>query len=211
MTGVQTCALPIYKVALTDELINMAIAGRDYQLQAIRSVMEGIERNRRLFLLVMATGTGKTRTCIALVDALMRAGHIQRVLFLVDRIALRGQALDAFKEFIPDEPRWPELGEKSIATDRRIYVATYPTMLNIVRDGENPLSPHFFDLVVIDESHRSIYNTYGEVLNYFNAIKLGLTAVLDTIRGNVAADPFLDDGYLKLATLDACDTAGLIN
>ena len=101
-----------HKVALTDELINTAIAGRDYQLQAIRSVMEGIERNRRLFLLVMATGTGKTRTCIALVDALMRAGHVQRVLFLVDRIALRGQALDAFKEFIPDEPRWPELGEK---------------------------------------------------------------------------------------------------
>ena len=86
-----------YKKPLSDELINTAIAGRDFQLQAIRSVMEGIERNRRLFLLVMATGTGKTRTCIALVDALMRAGRVQRILFLVDRIALRGQALDAFK------------------------------------------------------------------------------------------------------------------
>jgi type I restriction enzyme R subunit len=165
-----------YKKPLTDELINTAIAGRDFQLQAIRSVMEGIERNRRLFLLVMATGTGKTRTCIALVDALMRAAHVQRVLFLVDRVALREQALDAFKEHIPDEPRWPELGERTIATDRRIYVATYPTMLNIVRDETDTLSPHFFDLIVIDESHRSIYNTYGEVLDYFNAIKLGLTA-----------------------------------
>ena len=161
-----------HRKALTHELINTAIAGRDFQLQAIRSVLEGIEHNRRLFLLVMATGTGKTRTCIALVDALMRAGRIQRTLFLVDRIALRGQALDVFKEHLPDEPRWPELGEKTITTDRRIYVATYPTMLNIVRDEAMPLSPHFFDLVVIDESHRSIYNTYGEVLDYFDAIKL---------------------------------------
>jgi type I restriction enzyme R subunit len=164
------------KKPLTEELINTAIAGRDFQLQAIRSVMEGIERNRRRFLLVMATGTGKTRTCIALVDALMRASHVQRVLFLVDRIALREQALDAFKEHIRDESRWPEPGEKTIATDRRIYVATYPMMLNVVRDEANRLSAHFFDLIIIDESHRSIYNTYGEVLDYFNAIKLGLTA-----------------------------------
>lgn len=70
-----------YKKPLTDELINTAIAGRDFQVQAIRSVMEGIENNRRLFLLVMATGTGKTRTCIALIDALMRAAHVQKILF----------------------------------------------------------------------------------------------------------------------------------
>jgi type I restriction enzyme R subunit len=165
-----------HKKPLAEELINTAIAGRDFQLHAIRSVMEGIEKNRRRFLLVMATGTGKTRTCIALIDALMRAGRVQRVLFLVDRIALRAQALDAFKEHIPDEPRWPEPGEKSIATDRRIYVATYPTMLNIVHDEANPLSPFFFDLIVVDESHRSIYNTYREILDYFSGIQLGLTA-----------------------------------
>lgn len=189
-----------YKKHLSDELINTAIAGRDFQLHAIRSVMEGIERNRRLFLLVMATGTGKTRTCIALIDALMRAGRVQRILFLVDRIALRGQALDAFKEHIPDEPRWPELGEKSIATDRRIYVATYPTMLNIVRDEANSLSPHFFDLIVIDESHRSIYNTYGEVLDYFNAIKLGLTATpRDVVDHNTFALFECEDGLPTFA------------
>jgi type I restriction enzyme, R subunit len=101
----------------------------------------------------MATGTGTTRTCIALVDALMRAKHAVRVLFLVDRIALREQGLDTFKEHLPDKPRWPKVGEKAIATDRRIYVSTYPTMLNIIRDDKNPLSPHFFDLVVVDESH----------------------------------------------------------
>ncbi|MFZ2658244.1 MAG: DEAD/DEAH box helicase family protein [Victivallales bacterium] len=156
-----------HRKRLADELINTEIAGRDYQIRAIRAVMEGIEKKQRNFLLVMATGTGKTRTCIALVDALMRAGHAEKVLFLVDRIALRGQGLDAFKEHLPNEPRWPKEGEKLIAKDRCIYISTYPTMLNIIREEGNTLSPHFFDLIVIDESHRSIYNTYGEVLDYF--------------------------------------------
>ncbi|MBL7839639.1 MAG: DEAD/DEAH box helicase family protein [Cyclobacteriaceae bacterium] len=161
---------------LVGELINTKIAGRDYQQRAIRAVLEAVEKRKRKFLLVMATGTGKTRTCIALVESLMRAGWAEKVLFLVDRIALRDQTLDAFKENLPNEPRWPKVGEKSIAKDRRVYVSTYPTMLNVIRDESNSLSPHFFDLVVVDESHRSIYNTYQEILNYFNTITLGLTA-----------------------------------
>jgi len=161
---------------LAGELINTKIAGRNYQIASIRAVMEAVEKRKRKFLLVMATGTGKTRTCIALVDALMRAGWAERVLFLVDRIALRDQTLEAFKEHLPNEPRWPKQGEKEIATDRRIYVSTYPTMLNIIRSEEKSLSPHFFDLIVVDESHRSIYNTYQEILDYFNTITLGLTA-----------------------------------
>jgi type I restriction enzyme R subunit len=161
---------------LSRELINTKIAGRDYQIRAIRAVMEDLERKRRKFLLVMATGTGKTRTCIAMVEALMRAGWAEKILFLVDRIALRDQALEAFKEHLPNEPSWPKQGEKGIAKNRRIYVSTYPTMLNIIRNEETSLSPHFFDLIVIDESHRSIYNTYQEVLDYFNTVTLGLTA-----------------------------------
>lgn len=161
---------------LAGELINTKIAGRNYQVASIRAVMEAVEKRKRKFLLVMATGTGKTRTCIALVDALMRAGWAERVLFLVDRIALRDQTLEAFKEHLPNEPRWPKQGEKEIATDRRIYVSTYPTMLNVIRNEEKSLSPHFFDLIVVDESHRSIYNTYQEILDYFNTITLGLTA-----------------------------------
>jgi type I restriction enzyme R subunit len=161
---------------LAGELINTKIAGRNYQIASIRAVMEAIEKRKRKFLLVMATGTGKTRTCIALVDALMRAGWAERVLFLVDRIALRDQTLEAFKEHLPNEPRWPKQSEKEIATDRRIYVSTYPTMLNVIRQEEKSLSPHFFDLIVVDESHRSIYNTYQEILDYFNTIILGLTA-----------------------------------
>ncbi|WP_235085329.1 DEAD/DEAH box helicase family protein [Chromobacterium sp. Beijing] len=185
---------------LTQEFINTSIAGRDYQIRAIRSVLEGIEQEKRDFLLVMATGTGKTRICIAMVDALMRAGHAEKVLFLVDRIALREQALAAFKEHMPNEPRWPNVGEKLIATDRRIYVATYPTMLNIIRDEMQYLSPHFFDFIVVDESHRSIYNTFGEVLNYFKAITLGLTATpTDIIDHNTFQLFHCEDGLPTFA------------
>lgn len=185
---------------LTQEFINTSIAGRDYQIRAIRSVLDGIEQKKRDFLLVMATGTGKTRTCIAMVDALMRAGHAERVLFLVDRIALREQALAAFKEHMPNEPRWPNIGEKLIATDRRVYVATYPTMLNIIRDEDQHLSPHFFDFIVVDESHRSIYNTFGEVLDYFKTITLGLTATpTDIIDHNTFQLFHCEDGLPTFA------------
>ncbi|MDH4333609.1 MAG: DEAD/DEAH box helicase family protein, partial [Desulfobulbaceae bacterium] len=185
---------------LTYELINTTIAGRDYQIRAIRAVLEGIEQKKRDFLLVMATGTGKTRTCIAMVDALMRAGHAEKVLFLVDRIALREQALDAFKEHLPHEPRWPNLGEKLLAKDRRIYVSTYPTMLNIIRDESQHLSPHYFDFIVVDESHRSIYNTYKEVLDYFKTITLGLTATpTDIIDHNTFQLFHCEDGIPTFA------------
>ncbi len=164
---------------LSVELIDTAIAGRDYQIQAIRSVLEGVEARRRKFLLVMATGTGKTRTAAALVDVLMRAKWARRVLFLVDRIALRQQALEAFQEHVPAEPTWPRPQEATFARDRRLYVATYPTMLNLIQAGttrESYISPHFFDLVIADESHRSLYDVYRQVLDYFHSIKLGLTA-----------------------------------
>ncbi len=175
---------------LSVELINTGIAGRDYQIAAIRSVLELVEAKRRKFLLVMATGTGKTRTAAALVDVLMRARWAKRVLFLVDRIALQEQALAAFKEHIPSEPRWPERPGEEFAKERRIYVTTYPTMLNLIQRGTTPgtwLSPFFFDLIVADESHRSIYNVYQQVLDYFHAIKLGLTA---TPKDQIDSDTF---------------------
>lgn len=165
-----------HRKSLSQEFINTKIAGREYQIRAIRSVMESLEKKRSKFLLVMATGTGKTRTVISLVDALMRGGWIEKVLFLVDRIALQGQALDDFKEHLPNEPRWPQYQETNFATDRRIYVSTYLTILNVIRNENIKISPHFFDLIVVDESHRSIYNTYQEILQYFNALTLGLTA-----------------------------------
>ncbi|KAA6333484.1 Type-1 restriction enzyme R protein [termite gut metagenome] len=185
---------------LADESINTNIAGRPYQIQAIRSVFEAIEQKRRKFLLIMATGTGKTRTCIAMIDGLMKFSWISRVLFLVDRIALRDQAVEAFKENAPQYSVWPQTGETKITTDRRIYVATYPTMLNIIENEISALSPHFFDLIVIDESHRSIYNIYQNILNYFNAIILGLTATpTDAIDHNTFGLFDCEDGLPTFA------------
>src|SRR6266540_3257247 len=175
---------------LSVELVNAAIAGRDYQIEAVRTLLEAIEARRRQFLMVMATGTGKTRTAVALVDALMRAHWVKRVLFLVDRVALQEQALLAFKEHLPAAPRWPEQGEAAFDRNRRIYVTTYPTMLNLIQAGTTPatwMSPFFFDLVIADESHRSIYNIYQQVVRYFHGLTLGLTA---TPRDHVDHDTF---------------------
>ncbi len=161
------------------ELINTNIVDRGYQIAGIRTLLEQLENKRTRFLMVMATGTGKTRTAVALIDVLLRARWVKRVLFLVDRIPLQEQALQAFKEHLPNSPRWPEEGEKTFKRDRRVYVATYPTMRNLIEAGQtskNYISPFYFDLVVADESHRSIYNIYMQVLDYFNAVKIGLTA-----------------------------------
>lgn len=164
---------------LSAEMIDSGIVNRDYQIAAVRTLLEGMELKKHRFLLVMATGTGKTRTASALTDVLFKARWAKRVLFLVDRIALRNQAVDAFKEHIPAEPRWPSHALEPFSKDRRIYVTTYPTMLNLIQAGTTPetwISPYFFDVVIADESHRSIYSIYTQVLAYFNAVKLGLTA-----------------------------------
>ncbi|HEC66328.1 MAG TPA: restriction endonuclease subunit R [bacterium] len=184
---------------LSEELINKDIAGRPYQIQAIRAVLEAVEMKRRKFLLVMATGTGKTRVCVALLDVLMRSNWVQRVLFLVDRVALRDQALDAFKEHLPNSPIWPKLDghsvEKDWATDRRVYVSTYPSILNEIESDDCKLTPHFFDIIIADESHRSIYNVYKNIFDYFDTLQLGLTATpTDHIDHNTFRMFELDDG-----------------
>lgn len=185
---------------ISQELIDRDISSRPYQIEAIRSVFETFDKGKRKALLVMATGTGKTRTCVSMVDVLMRTNRVQRVLFLVDRIALRNQALDAFKEYLPNAPVWPKIGETEIATDRRVYAATYPTMLNIIENKDCPLSPHFFDMIVADESHRSIYNVYKNVFDYFDAVQLGLTATpKDAVEHNTFSLFNCDDGMPTFA------------
>jgi len=159
-----------YAQPLHDITINPAIAGRDYQNEAIRRVTEGVDAAKRKFLLVMATGTGKTRTTIALVDTLLRSKRVQRVLFLADRRELVRQAMSEFKSHLPNESLARiESGETSGA---RIQFATYPSLMQVY----SRLSVGYYDLIVADESHRSIYQRYKAIFDHFDAIQLGLTA-----------------------------------
>lgn len=151
-------------------VLDSKIAGRDYQSEAIRRVTEGIESAKRKFLLVMATGTGKTRTTISMIELLLRAKRVQRVLFLADRRELVRQAMGEFKSHLPNESvARIESGETSGA---RIQFATYPSMMQVYER----LSVGHFDLIVADESHRSIYHRYKAIFDHFDAIQIGLTA-----------------------------------
>lgn len=160
-------------------LVNDEIVERYYQSRAISKVGERYDRdNQRQALLVMATGSGKTRTAIALADVLQRAGWIKRVLFLADRQELVSQATAAFKEHLPNTPVVNLLEEKNDTA--RIFVSTYPTMLNLINtmsgSGERKFGVGYFDLVIVDEAHRSIFNKYKAIFEYFDALLLGLTA-----------------------------------
>ncbi|HYE47806.1 MAG TPA: DEAD/DEAH box helicase family protein [Caulobacter sp.] len=158
--------------------IDGSIVERYYQTRAIRRVGEAFEKDRlRRALLVMATGSGKTRTVIALSDVLMRANWARRILFLADRQALVNQAVGAFRKFLPQASPVNLLMDKQ-ATGR-VYVSTYPTMMNLIdkaQDGEKRFGPGHFDLIVIDEAHRSVYRKYGAIFEYFDSLLVGLTA-----------------------------------
>ena len=154
------------------EAINTAIVDRAYQHEAIRRVGEAFAANKRRALLVMATGTGKTRTTMGLIDVFLRSSSAQKVLFLADRDALVEQALnDGFKAHLPHEPR-VRVHTGNIDRDKRLYVATLQTMGRCFEQ----FSPAFFDLIVFDEAHRSIFNRFTEVIEYFDARMVGLTA-----------------------------------
>ena len=151
---------------------NLKIADRLYQINAIKAVAKTFQEQRRKALIIQATGTGKTRVAIALADLMLNAGWAKRVLFLCDRKELRTQANDAFKTNLPSEPRC-EIGESNqIDASARIYVSTYPGMMNRF----SQLDVGFFDLIIADESHRSIYNRYRDIFDYFDALQVGLTA-----------------------------------
>ncbi|HET7071320.1 MAG TPA: DEAD/DEAH box helicase family protein, partial [Nocardioides sp.] len=165
------------RASLPDAAIDSAIVERHYQRRAIRAVDDAFAKKQRQALLVMATGSGKTRTVIALADQLMKAGWVKRVLFLADRTALVNQAVNAFKQHLPGATTVNLVTEK--ITDGRVYVSTYPTMLNLVngtQDGLRTFGPGYFDLVVIDEAHRSVYQKYRAIFEWFDSLLVGLTA-----------------------------------
>lgn len=163
--------------------INQDISGRYYQIEAIRAICSNIEEGHRRSLLVMATGTGKTRTAAGLVDVLARANRVTNVLFLADRVALVSQAKSAFQSYLPNM----SLCNLCVTKDRlengsaRVVFSTYPSILNAVDavksdEGARLFTPAHFDLIIVDEAHRSIFKKYRAIFEYFDALVVGLTA-----------------------------------
>jgi type I restriction enzyme, R subunit len=157
--------------------IDPTVVERYYQTRAIRRVAEAFEKdNLRKALLVMATGSGKTRTVVALSDLMMRTNWARRILFLADRVALVNQSVNVYKKFLP------HAAPVNLITDRdgtgRIYVSTYPTMMRLIEtaEGRKRFGAGHFDLIVIDEAHRSVYAKYGAIFAYFDSLLVGLTA-----------------------------------
>lgn len=152
--------------------INTDISGRHYQQEAIKKVAEGIEYKKREFLLVMATWTGKTRTAMWLIDIMLRSNQSQKILFLTDRTALRDQAFeDWFWVYFKSTPK-SKIETWNTDENARLYSATYQTMINYL----DKFSSGFFDLIIVDEVHRSIYWEWKAILDHFDAIKVWLTA-----------------------------------
>ena len=168
---------------LSSTLINPQIVGRIYQQEAIRRLCEAFTNGKRRALMVMATGTGKTRTTVALIDLFLRANQARKVLFLADRDALVDQALkDGFHAFLPNEAS-DRIYTHNIDKTKRLYVATLQTISRCYEQ----FSPGFFDVIVFDEAHRSIFNRLNEVMEYFDARMIGLTA---TPAGFIDRDTF---------------------
>lgn len=187
----------ITRHSLAPAPISSTIVERHYQTRAIRRIAEAFERDLdRKALLVMATGAGKTRTVIALADLLMRCNWAKRVLFLADRVALVNQAVNAFKRHLPDA------SPVNLATQKhaegRVYVSTYPTMMGLIdeaADGQRRFGVGHFDLVIIDEAHRSVFQKYRAIFDYFDSLLVGLTATpKDEVDRNTYGLFDLEDG-----------------
>ena len=180
---------------LSDVAIDQRVVDRDYQINCIDALSADVSLGRRKLLVEMATGTGKTRTAAAFIKRLFEAGAITRVLFLVDRIALAGQAEDAFTDHLRDYPCHVLRPGRGFDRAKLITIATLQTMIAEYRQ----LSPGYFDLVITDECHRSIYGKWSGVLRHFDGIQLGLTATPCTVDADMLPHP--EDGRFVRDTL----------
>lgn len=182
---------------ITDLTINDSITDRYYQKRAIKKICEHFNNMHRRALLVMATGTGKTRVAVSLVDVLTRNKWITRVLFLADRTMLVNQALTkGFGKHLPNQTTTVLNDKKNkIDTNARIFFSTYQTMINYIDTENKDFSVGKFDLIIIDEAHRSVFGKYGAIFDYFDAFMVGLTA---TPRSDVDRSTYellgLEDG-----------------
>ena len=162
---------------IIDFTVKEEISDRYYQKRAVKSMCEWFNARHRCGLLVMATGTGKTRTAISLVDVLQRNNWIKNTLFLADRTSLVNQAARNFQKLLPNSPT-TILSDKTTDVDpnARITFSTYQTMINYVDTDNKPYSVGRFDLIIIDEAHRSVFGKFGDIFCYFDSLLVGLTA-----------------------------------
>ena len=187
---------------LSGVAIDRKIVDRDYQIECIEALSSEVSLGRRKLLVEMATGTGKTRTAAAFIKRLFEAGIVTRVLFLVDRIALARQAEDAFTDHLRDYPCHVLRPGRGFDRAKLITIATLQTMIAEYPD----LSPGYFDLVITDECHRSIYGKWSGVLRHFDSIQLGLTATPCTSDADALPDP--EDGLFVRDTLRFFELTG---
>lgn len=174
---------------IADLSIRDDITNREYQKRAIRSVCDHLQKMHRSSLVIMATGTGKTRVAVSLTDLLMRNKWVKNVLFLADRTSLVKQAkTKGFAKYLTDAT-FCELNERTDESDMeaRVMLSTYQTMINYVEADEKPFSIGRFDLIIIDEAHRSVFGKYGAIFDYFDSFLIGLTA---TPRDEVARSTY---------------------
>ena len=160
------------KKSFLDVKIRDDIIDRSYQIESVKRVLEGLDKGKRKFLIVQATGTGKTRVSMALTDVLLKSKRAQKILFLTDRKILRDQAYsDGFKKFFPNESK-TKVFSGTLDKNSRLYASTIQTFMECYQE----FSPGDFDVIISDEAHRSIYNKWKDVFTYFDAIQIGLTA-----------------------------------
>ena len=167
---------PLENIVIQDEITN-----RPYQKEAVLAVCDAIAKKHRKMLIVQATGSGKTRVSISLVDVLRKHNYVKNILFLADRKALVNQAKKNYSNLLPDLTLCNLLDNKDDPEQSRMIFSTYPTMMNAIdetkgKEGHKLFTPAHFDLIIIDESHRSIYKKYQDIFNYFDALVLGMTA-----------------------------------
>jgi type I restriction enzyme, R subunit len=176
--------------SLSNVQISSKIVDRSKNIEIVKQILDYFEKGNRKALINMATGTGKTRVSMAIIEALIKARHIQNVLFVVDRISLGRQAYNDFDSFLRGEPRTLLNEFGNFEMDKRMYVTTVQTLMS--KDKETgfkfqKFTPGFFDLIIFDEAHRSYYDKQNLVFKYFDAIKIGLTA---TPSNSEAKDTF---------------------
>lgn len=161
---------------ITDLRVDRNIAGRDYQIKAIHSICGHLNTKHRRGLLVMATGTGKTRVSIGLTDILVRNNWATNILFLADRRSLVKQAHKNYRKLLPNESMTILSEEREPDMNARIMFSTYQTMIRYIDADEKKFSIGRFDLIIIDEAHRSVFGKYGSIFDYFDSFLIGLTA-----------------------------------